>query len=102
MRPGTVKVVVPVLVETEVIVVDGPVGERMVELEEDPAGDPSVEEGPTMGGVGMVIVIVVTLPTTAELLETPVGPGMLDVLLLPVTGATGLVPGAVPVPDIVW
>jgi hypothetical protein len=42
------------------------------------------------------------LPCTAVLLETPVGPGMLDVLLLlPVTGATGLVPGAVPVPDMV-
>jgi hypothetical protein len=61
--PGTVKVVVPVLVERVVIVVDGPVGERMVELlEDDPAGDPSVEEGPTTGGVGMVSVIVVTLP----------------------------------------
>lgn len=74
--PGTVKVVVPVLVETLVIVVYGPVGERMVELEDDPAGDPSVEEGPTMGGVGMVSVIVVTLPWTVELLETPVGPGV--------------------------
>ena len=74
----------------------------MVELEDDPAGDPSVEEGPTMGGVGMVSVIVVTLPCTIELLETPVGPGVLDVLLLPMTGATGLVPGAVAVPDMVW
>jgi hypothetical protein len=26
-------------------------------LEEDPAGDPTVEEGPTMGGVGMVRVV---------------------------------------------
>jgi hypothetical protein len=34
----------------------------MVEFKDDPAGDPSVEEGPTMGGVGMVSVIVVTLP----------------------------------------
>jgi hypothetical protein len=76
VMPGTVKVVVPVLVEKVVIVVEGPVGERMVELEDDPAGDPSVEEGPTMGGVGMVSVIVVTFPWTAELLETPVGPGM--------------------------
>jgi hypothetical protein len=54
--PGTVKVVVPVLVDTVVIVVEGPVGEMIVELEDDPAGDPSVEEGPTMGGVGMVSV----------------------------------------------
>lgn len=101
--PGTVKVVVPVLVDWMVIVVEGLVGERTVELEDDPAGDPSVEEGPTMGGVGIVSVvyavpdvIVVTLP------GTPVGPGMLDVLLLPVTGATGLEPGAVPVPETVW
>lgn len=103
VMPGTVKVVVPVLVDCVVIVVEVPVGERMVELEDEPVGDPSVEEGPTMGGVGMVSVvyavpdvIVVTLP------GTPVGPGMLDVLLPPVTGATGLVPGAVPVPDTVW
>jgi len=57
VMPRTVKVVVPVLVDTVVIVVDGPVGARIVELEDDPAGDPSVEEGPTMGGVGMVIVV---------------------------------------------
>jgi hypothetical protein len=57
VMPGTMKVVVPVLVEAVVMVVEGPVGERIVELEEDPAGDPTVEEGPTMGGVGMVRVV---------------------------------------------
>lgn len=109
VMPGTVKVVVPVLVDWVVMVVEGPVGERMVELEDEPAADPSVDEGPTTGGVGMVSVvyavpveIVVILPTTAVLLETPVGPTMLEVLLLPVTGAMGLEPGAAPVPDIVW
>jgi hypothetical protein len=57
VMPGTVKVVVPVLVDKDVMVVEGPVGERIVELEDDPAGDPSVAEGPTIGGVGMVIVV---------------------------------------------
>lgn len=108
VMPGTVKVVVPVLVETEVMIVEGPVGEMIVELEGESAGDPSVEEGPTIGGVVIAkvsvvsVVTVVTFPPTGKLLETPVGPGMLDVLLLPVTGATGLEAGAVPVPDIVW
>ena len=77
VRPGTVKVVVPVLVLCDVIVAVGPTGEVELEKEDGVTGEPSVED--VLPPVERVIVYVVpveivTLLVTVMLLETPVGP----------------------------
>lgn len=83
-----------VLVVCDVTV--GPRGEVELEKEDGETGEPSVEDVVPPVGTGIVTVkvvpveMVVTLRVTETLLETPVGPGKLDVLLLPVTGATGI------------
>lgn len=70
-------------------------------------GEPSVEDMVPPVGTGRVTVYVVPiemviLRVTDTLLETPVGPGKLDVLLLPVTGATSVELETVPYPGRLW
>lgn len=106
--PGTVNVRVPVLVVCDVIVPVGPTGEVEFEKEDGETGEPSVEDVLPPVGTGTVIVyvvpveMVVMLLDTDALLETPVGPGKLDVLLLPVTGAMGVELETVPYPGTLW
>jgi hypothetical protein len=101
--PGTVKVKVSVLVVSETAAV-GPSGEVKLEKDEGETGEPSVEDvlPPVDNGIVTVYVVpveMVTLRVTGMLLETPVGPTKLDVLLVPVTGATGVELEPVPYPD---
>jgi hypothetical protein len=101
--PGTVKVRVPVLVVCETVAV-GPSGEVKLEKDDGETGEPSVEDVLPPIGTGIVTVYVVpvemvTLRVTGMLLETPVGPTKLDVLLVPVTGETGVELEPVPYPD---
>jgi len=79
VRPGMVKVRVPVLVVCDVIVAVGPTGEVKLEKEDGVTGEPSVEDELPPVGTGRVTVYVVpiemvTLRVTEMLLETPVGP----------------------------
>lgn len=79
VRPGIVKVKVPVLVVCDVIVPVGPTGEVKLEKEDGVAGEPSVEDELPPVGTGRVTVYVVpiemvTLRVTGALLEAPVGP----------------------------
>jgi hypothetical protein len=95
VMPGTVYVRVPVLVVCEVIVAVGPSGEVKLEKDDGETGEPSVEDVLPPVGTGIVTLYVVpvemvTLRVTEMLLETPVGPIKLDVLLVPVTRATGV------------
>jgi hypothetical protein len=98
VMPGTVKVRVPVLVVWDVIVAVGPTGRVKLEEEEGDMGEPSVEDVLAPVGRGRVTVkvvpveMVLTLRDNDTLLETPVGPARVEVLLLPVTGATGVAP----------
>jgi hypothetical protein len=101
--PGTVKVKVSVLVVSETAAV-GPSGEVKLEKDEGETGEPSVEDvlPPVDNGIVTVYLVpveMVTLRVTGMLLETPVGPTKLDVLLVPVTGATGVELEPVPYPD---
>jgi hypothetical protein len=101
--PGTVKVKVSVLVVSETAAV-GPSGEVKLEKDEGETGEPSVEDvlPPVDNGIVTVYVVpveMVTLRVTGMLLEIPVGPTKLDVLLVPVTGATGVELEPVPYPD---
>jgi hypothetical protein len=101
VMPGTVYVRVPVLVVCEVIVAVGPSGEVKLEKDDGETGEPSVEDvlPPVDNGIVTVYVVpveMVTLRVTDTLLETPVGPTKLDVLLVPVTGATGVALEPVP------
>lgn len=79
VRPGIVRVRVPVLVVCDVIVPVGPTGEVELEKEDGVAGEPSVEdELPPVGTVRVTVYVVpvemVTLRVTGALLEAPVGP----------------------------
>jgi hypothetical protein len=81
VRPGIVKVRVPVLVVCDVIVPVpvGPTGEVEFEKEDGVAGEPSVDDELPPVGTGSVVVYVVpmeivTLLVTDTLLEAPVGP----------------------------
>ena len=79
VRPGTVKVVVLVLVVCDVIVAVGLTGEVKLEKEDGVTGEPSVEDVVPPVGAGRVTVYVVpieivTFLVTDMLLEAPVGP----------------------------
>lgn len=79
VRPGIVKVRVPVLVVCDVIVPVGPADEVKFEKEDGVAGEPSFEdELPPVGTRRVTVYVVpiemVTLRVTEALLEAPVGP----------------------------
>jgi hypothetical protein len=93
-----------VLVVCDVIVVVGPSGEVKLEKDDGETGEPSVEDvlPPVDNGIVTVYLVpveMVTLRVTEMLLETLVGPTKLEVLLVPVTGATGVEIEPVPYPD---
>lgn len=79
VRPGTVRVKVPVLVVCDVVTAVGPTGEVELEKDDGVTGEPSVEDELPPVGTGRVTVYVVpieivTLRVTDTLLEAPVGP----------------------------
>lgn len=64
-----------------------------VEFEVGKTGEPSVDEVTLLVGTVIVYVVpveIVMLLVTTGLLDTPVGSGRLEVLLVPVTGAMGV------------
>jgi hypothetical protein len=93
-----------VLVVCDVIFAVGPSGEVKLEKDDGETGEPSVEDvlPPVDNGIVTVYLVpveMVTLRVTEMLLETLVGPTKLEVLLVPVTGATGVEIEPVPYPD---
>lgn len=75
------------------MIVVGPDGRVELETEDGKTGEPSVDEVTLLVGIVIVYVVpveMVMLLVITGVLETPVGPGRLEVLELPVTGAIGV------------